>query len=104
MEKLMEISELIKLADIKEKQAFAFTSYYCDKMEIDQLQKAIDAYCENMAKSFVAKHKQTLENSNKLLQFKQHILSLGANMPHSGKRFYEALYKQLHQAEKSIEQ
>ena len=88
----MDIKRLIDLADVKEQQAFAYTSYYNGKVSDDELQKGLDNYCRNMAISFIEEHKL---NDEMCLGIRKHILKIGADKKHSGHRFYEALYQEL---------
>ena len=81
--------------EVREMQAAAYFDYYLDKMPIDDLQKELDGYCERMAESFVKNHYREFENEETLVGVRRYITSLGANQPHSGKRFHEALYKEL---------
>lgn len=91
----METKKLIGLMDVKELQASAYFDYYMDKVQIDVLQNMLDDYCERMAESFVSNHYADFEDEETLVAVRRHITSLGANKPHSGKRFHEALYKEL---------
>ena len=91
----MDVRNLIDLINIKEMQASAYFDFYFDKLQIDDLQKALDGYCERMAESFVKNHYGDFENEETLVAIRRYIASLGANKPHSGKRFHEALYKEL---------
>ena len=91
----MEVKKLIGLMEIREMQASAYFDFYFDRLQIDDLQKALDGYCERMAETFVENHYSELENEETLVAIRRHIASLGANKPHSGKRFHEALYKEL---------
>ena len=103
----MTLKTLIDLGDIKEKQAFALTGYLADKIDVDKLdietlQNAVDSYCDNLAHSFISEHKDDLKDKHLLLGLRNHILSIRADKPHSGYRFYEALYKKLNDFEKII--
>ncbi len=91
----MEVKKLIGLIEVRELQAYAYLDYYLDKMPIDDLQKELDGYCERMAETFVKNHYAELENEETLVAIRRYITSLGANKPHSGKRFHEALYIEL---------
>lgn len=91
----MEVKKLIGLMEVKEMQVSAYFDFYFDKLQIDDLQKALDGYCERMAESFVKNHYGDFENEETLVAIRRYIASLGANNPHSGKRFHEALYKEL---------
>ena len=98
----MDIQQLIGLADVKEQQAFAFTSIYNGKVPNEDLQKGIDDYCSQMADSFLEKHTKSLLDENLRRQLRKHILNLGANKKHSGHRFYESLYSKLNAFEEKI--
>jgi hypothetical protein len=86
---------LIDLMDVKEMQAMAYLEYYVEKMPRVILQKELDDYCDRMAEAFVENHHAEFENEETLSYVKKHIIAFGADKAHSGKRFYEALYKQL---------
>ena len=100
----MDISQLIGLADVKEAQAFAMVSIYNGKVANEELQKAVDDYCNQMAKSFLSQHSKALTHDTLKLQLRRHILSIGADKKHSGHRFYEALYSQLNSLENTKNQ
>jgi len=99
----MEFERLIELADIKEAQAFAFTCAYSEKMDRDELQKAIDCYCDNMARRFVLAHQAEIGEREININLRRHISMLGADKKHSGKRFYEALFMRLNHKEEAQE-
>ena len=91
----MEIKKLIGLIEVKEMQATAYFDYYLCKAPIDVVQDMLDGYCERMAESFVKNHYGDFENEETMVTIRRYITSLGANKPHSGKRFHEVLYKEL---------
>lgn len=99
----MTLKDLIDLGDVSEKQAFAMTGFFAGKVDNERLQNAVDAYCDNLARSFISKYKSELQDKELLIGLRKHILNIGANKPHSGKRFYEALYKKLNDFEKIID-
>ena len=94
----MEIKKLIDLADVREQQAFAYTSYYNGKVSNEELQKGLDEYCQNMAACFLKEHSLSEEMCREM---RKHILRIGADKKHSGHRFYEALYKELNNLQMS---
>ena len=96
----MTLKDLIDLGDVREKQAFAMTSFFAGKVDNERLQNAVDAYCDNLARSFISKYKRELQDNDLLLGLRRHISSINADKPHSGYRFYEALYKVLNDYEK----
>ena len=91
----MTLKHLIELGDVQEKQAFAYLCYLNNKIFDEQLQQQVDAYCNNLAVSFISKHKDLLQDKNILVGLRRHISWLGADKPHSGHRFYEALNNSL---------
>ena len=100
----MTLKDLIDLGDIREKQAFALTGILVDKgVNVKKLQMEVDSYCDNLACSFISKYKSELQDKELLLGLRKYILSIGADKPYSGKRFYEALYKKLNDYEKIID-
>ncbi len=98
----MTLKDLIDLGDVREKQAFAMTSFFAGKVNNERLQNAVDAYCDNLARSFISKYKSELQDKELLFGLRKHILSIGADKPHSGNRFYEELYKKLNYNENLI--
>ena len=100
----MDLKNLIDLADVKEKQAFAFTSIYNGKVSNEELQKGIDDYCSQMADSFIAEHGEKLLNDELRINLRRHICNIGADKKHSGHRFYEALYNKLNTLENNKKQ
>ena len=54
----MTLKDLIDLGDVREKQAFAMTSFFAGKVDNERLQNAVDAYCDNLARSFISKYKR----------------------------------------------
>ena len=91
----MEVKKLIGLMEIKEMQAAAYFDYYLDKIPIEVVQNMLDGYCERMAESFVKNHYAEFEDEETLVSIRRYISSFGSDKEHSGKRFYEALYKKL---------
>jgi len=105
----MDIRDLIDLADIKEKQALALLTHYIPKLENDEIQEKdiqaiIDNYCNNMAESFIENHKADLLEKQLNWQFRSYLLGKGADKPHSGHRFHEALYRKINLLEKTLEE
>ena len=92
----MILKNLIELAEVKEGQAFALTGYLNGKIQTDELQKQVDDYCQKMVESFISKYKKLLEDKEIYYGLINHIVSIGANKPHSGHRFFEALSKNLY--------
>lgn len=91
----MTLEDLIGLADVKEKQAFALLCYYNEKIPHDELQEKVDLYCDNLANTFVSDHRGDLSKKQIMLGMRKHILNIGADKKHSGHRFYESLYIKL---------
>lgn len=95
-------NKLVELAIIKEKQVFAFSGYYASKVDHKKLQEMIDAYSKSLAEGFVDSHKTELADSTTKTFLINHLTSCGANKPHSGYRFFEALYKELYSPQNEI--
>lgn len=91
----MNSKKLIELLEVKEKQALAFTSIYKDKMGYRELQIAIDEYCDNMVLTFIKEHEKEIYDKETNIELRRYISNIGADKPHSGKRVFEALYKNL---------
>ena len=99
----MTLNNLIDLADVKEKQARALLAYYNGRIPPEKFQGLVDDYCNNLADSFLETHQTDLEDSNLKGLFKNYMLLINADEPHSGYRFYEALYKKMFALEKTEE-
>ena len=96
----MTLKQLIELGDVQEKQAFAYLCYLNSKnTSVAQLQQQVDTYCNNLAGTFILKYKNILQDKNILVGLRKHISCIGADKPHSGNRFYEALYNSLNNME-----
>ena len=91
----MTLEKLIGLADVKEKQAMALLENLKDRIQNEEMQNAVDAYCLSMADVYVMNYKTDLQDKTIMNGLKKHIAKIGANEKHSGHRFYEALYKKL---------
>lgn len=89
----MDIKRLISIGNVKEKQALAFTEIYMDKMKEADFQDALNNYCEQMALNFIEKYHDFLFQDEIKDDLRKYIINIGADKEHSGKRFYEALYK-----------
>ncbi len=105
----MDIRDLIELADIKERQALALLTHYIPKLENNEInekevQENIDNYCDNMAETFLENHKEDLKDKQLNWQFGSYLLVKGADKPHSGYRFYEALYRKMSVVNKDDEE
>ena len=61
----------------------------------NQLQKNVNIYCQNLAHGFIWTYQKELQEYDIFMSLKKHIVNIGANKPHSGHRFYEALYVEL---------
>ena len=91
----MDLRDLIGLAEIKEQQALALLTIYVGKIENKEIQEMIDNYCSNMADSFLLRHSEDFKDLKLNQEFRNYLLVKGADKPHSGYRFYEALYKKM---------
>ena len=95
----MDLKSMIELADVKEMQAYAYLRQLNGNVPNEVLQRKVDAYCENMAISFIEKHSHELNEMGLLVDLRRYISGIHADKPHSGYRFYEALYKKLSEIE-----
>lgn len=100
----MNLNDLIGLADIKEIQAKALIDIYKDKVSNKELQQMIDNYCDNMSTTFLETYKEDLKNNQLTMGLRNYILNIKADKPHSGYRFYEALYRKLNEPAKTNEE
>ena len=98
----IEAKKLITLIKLKDESACDLMDYYLDKTEglnskhLSTLQKYIDDVCANWAESFICKHQELLNDKQIQIEIFKYLHSIGANKGHTGKRFSEALYKQLY--------
>lgn len=99
----MATKKLIDLIELKDRYAIALMDYHLDKMEEDllperlsALQQYIDDVCESWAKTFIALYSRELSDRQMQIAIFRYLDSLGIKQEHTGKRFSEALYKQLH--------
>ena len=95
----MDLKQLIEHADVCEAQAFAYTGYLNGRVSDEELQSRVDDYCKSMAETFISKYKTDLSERDKLIGLRRFISSIRADKPHSGYRFYEALYNSLAEIE-----
>lgn len=100
----MNFKHIINLIDVRESQAFAFMVVYKDKISEDDLQKAIDSYCDNMADSLIKEHQEFFNNEKERNLVKKYLLNLNANKKYTGRRFHETFYKKLIEFENQCEQ
>lgn len=99
----MDAKKLIELIELKDKYVCALMDYYLDKIEEDQLsndisnlQQYIDDVCDAWAKTFIALYNREFSDRQTQLDVFRHLDNLGVKQGYTGKRFSEALYKQLH--------
>lgn len=95
----MTLKNLIIILEVKEKEALAYTGFLSkkldnDKLDVEELQKLVDNFCNNIAVNFIETYSLQKDESLRNNMFK-YLYSVGANKPHSGKRVSEALYKKL---------
>ena len=91
------------MIELKNVYALALMDYQLDKIEEDsieqnilRLQKDVDDTCEHWAKVFICKHQELFSNRNTQIEIMRYLNSQGVKQGHTGKRFSEALYKQLY--------
>ena len=99
----MDSKKLIELIDLKDKYACALFDSQLDGIEEGQvelnlqtLQKYVDDVCAEWAMVFVCRHQELFNDRQTRIDIYQYLNSIGAKSGHTGKRFSEALYKQLH--------
>ena len=99
----MEAKKLIDFIELKDEYACALMNYYLDRTEEDQIEEKIPALqqhtnnvCESWAKNFISMYREELNNKQIQIEIFRYLDSLGVKQGHTGKRFSEALYKQLH--------
>lgn len=99
----MYAKQFIDLIELKDKSACALMDYYLDRIDEEQLpkilpklQKYIDDVCDNMAENFIIKYQEQFNNRQTQIEVFRYLDSLGVKQGHTGKRFSEALYRQLH--------
>ena len=85
----------MNLLEVREQQAIAFCKIYKDKLEYQDLQKSIDNYSNNLAKSLIQKCMPFLCEDDFRNDLMIQLRAIGANKKHSGKRVFEAFYRQL---------
>lgn len=93
----MNAKKLIDLIELKDKYAIALMDHYINKgLAISNVQKLTNSACDDWATSFIASyHKELADRETEIAVFR-YLDSLGVKQGHTGKRFSEALYKQLH--------
>ena len=92
-------NKLINEIELKDKYACALMDYHLDRLEegqLPKLQQYIDDICADWAKTFVALHSREVADRQIQIDIFRYLDSLGVKQGHTGKRFSEALYKQLH--------
>ena len=104
----MNVYDLIDILEIRIKEALAYCGIIKEKFDagllnIEDLQTNIDNLCNNMADNFIEKYKTYLEKDSIRLEIRRHLVNMGANRQHSGKRVQEALYKKLDSFENQLE-
>lgn len=104
----MTTKDLLDILDIRNKEALAYCGILKEKFDagllsIEDLQTMVDNLCDNMANSFIEKYKNYLEKDSIRLEIRRHLVNMGANREHSGKRVQEALYKKLDTFENQLE-
>lgn len=91
----MDVKIIMDLLEVKERQALAFCHVYKEKLSYDDLQSAIDCYCNNMADSLIQRCTPLIYEEKFRNDLKRQLHNLGADKQHSGKRAHEAFYKKI---------
>ena len=93
----MDVKKLIGLIELKDKYAIALMDHYINKgLNTKDLQILTDSVCNDWARTFIALYHNDLADRKTEVAVFRYLDSIGARQGHSGKRFSEALYKQLH--------
>lgn len=99
----MDSKKIIDFIELKDEYACALLDYYLDRMDEDKitenlpkLQQYADNVCESWAKNFISMYRDEFADREVQIAVFRHFDSLGVKQGHTGKRFSEALYKQLH--------
>ncbi len=93
----MDSKKLIDLIKLKDKYAIALMDYYIDKgVNTKDLQRYIDSICDEWARTFIATYHNNLTEKEVQIAIFRYLDGIGAKQSHSGKRFSEALYRQMH--------
>ena len=98
----MTINRLIELIELKDKYAIALMDSQLNGMpeeqidsKISTLQKYVDETCAEWAMVFICKHQEVFNDRQTRIEIYKYLNSLGVKEGNTGKRFSEALYKQL---------
>lgn len=89
------LNSMIDYLNLREGYAKAIFSYYLEKVNIDELQKAIDNVCDEMAKDFIIKFKEDLKLQTVEQELRKYLLNNQVDKKHTGKRVHEAVYENL---------
>ena len=93
----MDTKKLIDLIELHDRYAIALMDHYINKgMTAKDLQRCTDEQCDAWAKTFIASYHNEFRDRQTKIQVFRYLDSLGVKQGHTGKRFSEALYKQLH--------
>lgn len=93
----MDKNKLIDLIELHNEYAIALMDYYINKgVNIKKLQQYTDEQCDAWAKTFIAIYHNEFKDRQIQIAVFRYLDSLGVKQGHTGKRFSEALYKQLH--------
>ena len=93
----MDTKRLIDLIEVKDRYACAMLDYYISKniTITNALQQYVDGVCDNMAINFIESHIDMFNDKQVQTEVFRYLNSLGVKQGHTGKRFSEALYRQL---------
>ena len=94
---MKDITKLIQEIELKDMYACALMDHYINMGKLAGLQEYTDRVCESWANTFIALHSRELSDRQIQITVFRYLDSLGVRQGHTGKRFSEALYKQLHE-------
>ena len=96
MKNMMDIRRLIGLIELHDDYAIALMNYYIDRGVTEGLQEYTDKKCDDWANGFIRMYSDEFKDRQTQIAVFRYLDSLGVKQGHTGKRFSEALYKQLH--------
>lgn len=93
----MDAKRLIDLIELHDRYAIVLMDHYINKgVDIKKFQQYTDEQCDAWAKTFIAIHHNEFKDRQIQIAVFRYLDSLGVKQGYTGKRFSEALYKQLH--------
>lgn len=88
-------NKLIEEIKLKDLYACALMNHHINKGMTKGLQEYTDKICDEWARTFIGLHYRELSDRQTQISIFRYFDSVGVKYGHTGKRFSEALYKQL---------